>query len=471
MRIYFLGICGSAMGNVALLMRSLGHEVIGADTGIYPPMSDNLIKNNVQIHEGYDADRLDKISPDLIVIGNALSRGNPEIEYILESRKFRFISMAELLSEQILSQRHNIVVTGTHGKTTTTALAAFLLNSQGVDAGYMIGGIPKDFPLGSAMGSAAAPFVIEGDEYDTAFFDKRSKFIHYNPKILVINNIEFDHADIFRDLIDIKRSFTHLVRLIPRNGYILLNGDDANVLEVTQTTYCNTFTVGFGDHDLKISDFIEHATGSSFRFIWQGKPWAVVDWNLSGAYNARNLAMAALASALSIYPNDPTRFPIDSVKNFKGVKRRQEVLHQEASLVLIEDFGHHPTAIKEVLASLRQKYPDHRITACFEPRSNTAAINIHQEELANALSSADTAFIAPIHRLESIPEGKRLSTKMLESNLKNCRAFVDFDSLYDSLRELERSPAKQLVCFFSNGTLGGVMQKWTEQLNLTPQSV
>ncbi|MBL4575942.1 MAG: Mur ligase, partial [Opitutaceae bacterium] len=222
MRIYFLGIAGTAMGNAALLLRSAGHEVLGADENVYPPMSDVLTEAKIAYFEGYDADRIDTLQPDLVVVGNALSRGNPEIERLLDKRDIPFESLPGVLNRFVLSQRRNIVISGTHGKTTTTSLTAFLLEKNGANPGFLIGGVPNDQATGTHLGAASAAFVIEGDEYDSAFFDKRSKFIHYAPHIAVLNNLEFDHADIFRDLADIKRTFSHFLRTVPSNGFVLL---------------------------------------------------------------------------------------------------------------------------------------------------------------------------------------------------------------------------------------------------------
>ena len=247
MRIYFMGICGTAMGNAALLARAAGHEVLGADTGVYPPMSTVLAEAGITLHEGYDPARLELLKPDLVVIGNAMSRGNPEVEWLLDTRTIAFTSLPALLADFVLMGRRNIVIAGTHGKTTTTALTAFLLRENGRDPGFLIGGVPFDPPVGSHLGAAADPFVIEGDEYDSAFFDKRSKFIHYAPHIAVLNNLEFDHADIFRDLADVQRTFLHLTRLVPRNGWIVLNGDDDNLRALGPLAWTRVVRVGTGE--------------------------------------------------------------------------------------------------------------------------------------------------------------------------------------------------------------------------------
>src|SRR5215207_3565996 len=270
MRIYFMGICGTAMGNAALLARAAGHEVLGADSGVYPPMSTVLATAGITLHEGYDPARLEKIAPDLVVIGNAMSRGNPEVEWLLDSRSIAFTSLPAMLHDFVLKPRRNIVICGTHGKTTTTALTAFLLREAGQDPGFLIGGVPLDPPTGSHLGNARDPFVIEGDEYDSAFFDKRSKFIHYAPHIAVLNNLEFDHADIFRDLADVQRTFTHLVRIVPRNGVVVLNGDDPNLRVLGAMPWTRVVRVGLDEsNDVRIVGFSENPSGSEFRLLWR----------------------------------------------------------------------------------------------------------------------------------------------------------------------------------------------------------
>src|SRR4051812_43459621 len=289
MRVYFMGICGTAMGNAALLARAAGHEVLGADTGVYPPMSTVLANAGITLHEGYDVARLEKLAPELVVIGNAMSRGNPEVEWLLEARAVPFTSLPAMLHDFVLKRRRNLVICGTHGKTTTTALTAFLLRESGRDPGFLIGGVPLDPPVGSHLGAATDPFVIEGDEYDSAFFDKRSKFIHYAPHIAVLNNLEFDHADIFRDLADVQRTFTHLVRIVPRNGFVVMNGDDPNLRVLGAMSWTRVIRVGVeSDNDVQIENFTDSSAGAEFGLRWRGQPWANVKWSLSGLFNARN---------------------------------------------------------------------------------------------------------------------------------------------------------------------------------------
>ena len=319
MRIYFIGICGTAMGNAALLMRALGHEVIGSDTGIYPPMSNHLKNAGIEILEGWSADRLASLKPDLVVVGNIASRGHPEVEFLLQSNQ-SYISLPQLLRSHLLGDRKNIVIAGTHGKTTTTCLSAFLLKEANANPGWLVGGVPRDLPDSSFIGQKGGAFVIEGDEYDSAFFDKRSKFIQYLPHILAINNIEFDHADIFRDLEDVLRTFSHGLRVVPGNGFIVANGDDRNVTNlVNKVTWAPVVKVGVGEHnEVQISNFSETSNGSTFSIFWKGVLWAKVEWTLTGLFNARNAAIAAVSAGLFLNAQNPTQLKLDSPKKFKG---------------------------------------------------------------------------------------------------------------------------------------------------------
>lgn len=463
------------MGNVALLLKSLGHEVCGSDTAVYPPMSDVLYDAEITIYEGYDAERLQEIAPDYVVVGNAMSRGNPEVEFLLESRSIPYYSLPELLRHQVLLNRFNIVVSGTHGKTTTTSIAAYLLESLGLDPGYLIGGVPRSLPSGSHIGSPEAPFVIEGDEYDSAFFDKRSKFIHYLPSILIINNLEFDHADIFRDLQDVQRTFSHVLRVVPRNGYVLINGDDGNIEQLLPADWTTVYRVGTGSsNDLQIKKFSEGPEGTEFYLSWKGKHWGRVLWQLPGLYNARNAAMAALASGLAINPDDPTCISLDSLAHFQSVKRRQEILFEDSDLIVMEDFAHHPTAVGETLISLKNRYPDYKLTACFEPRSNTACRNIHQNTLGSALNGADHVCIAPVHRAEKYADSDRLDTHRIVQELQQsgtpAQAYSTNEQLLTDL-ENGMSSGRNLICFISNGSFDGIMHKFAENCQKTLSGV
>lgn len=482
MKFFFLGICGTAMGNAALLLKWLGHEVMGADKDIYPPMSDVLSKAGIPIFEGYDAQRLEQLAPDRVVIGNVISRGNLEVEWLLNTRKIPYCSLPDLLSSEILKDRFNIVVSGTHGKTTTTALIAHLLEKLGKHPGYLIGGVPKGMDSGACLGDNESPFVIEGDEYDSAFFDKRSKFIHYRPSILVINNIEFDHGDIFRDLQDIKRSFGHLLKIVPQNGYLLINGDDAHILELLPINWTTVYKVGTGmENDLKVVNIREDNKGSKFSLFWKGKFWGEVAWGLSGEFNARNAAMAILAVGLTLSPKDPTVIPLNILADFQGVKRRQEVVYENNNLVVIEDFAHHPTALRETLQAFKSRYEGYLIHACFEPRSNTACRRFHQDTFYDALKNADRVFIGPVYRAELYGDNDRLNTELIANQLRSdgieAKAYERNELILGELENYTvqalsikamkdtNTKDKHLVCFFSNGSFDGIINKFVQRVN------
>jgi len=493
MRIYFMGICGTAMGNAALLARAAGHEVLGADSGVYPPMSTVLAAAGIALHEGYDPTRLAQLAPDLVVIGNAMSRGNPEVEWLLDTRALPVTSLPAMLHEFVLKTRRNLVIAGTHGKTTTTALAAFLLRANGRDPGFLIGGVPQDPPTGSHLGSADDPFVIEGDEYDSAFFDKRSKFIHYAPHIAVLNNLEFDHADIFRDLADVQRTFSHLTRIVPRHGWIVLNGDDSNLRALGPTPWTRVVRVGTGEgNDVRIVDFAETSAGASFKLFWRGQLWTEVKWTQPGLFNARNAAMAATAAGLALEkveridlnalvrsagpesalgstrstPGNPTALKLDALAHFRGVKRRQEILVSGPRLTVIEDFGHHPTALAETLQSFRARFPGATLTAVFEPRSNTARTKIMQAGFMRALAQADEVYLGAVSRAEKIKEEERFDPEAVVEHLEtqgiDAHTAPTNAELLQGLRSatLPVSGKPRVVVFFTNGSFDGIIGQY-----------
>jgi UDP-N-acetylmuramate: L-alanyl-gamma-D-glutamyl-meso-diaminopimelate ligase len=475
MKLYFMGICGTAMGNAALLARASGHEVLGADSGIYPPMSTVLAEAGVTLHEGYDSARLEKIAPDLVVVGNAMSRGNAEVEWLLDTRAFAFTSLPAMLNDFVLKRRRNLVICGTHGKTTTTALTAFLLREAGLDPGFLIGGVPQDPPMGSHLGSAKDPFVIEGDEYDSAFFDKRSKFIHYAPHIAVLNNLEFDHADIFRDLTDVQRTFTHLVRIVPRNGFVVVNADDPNLRALGSMSWTRVIRVGLDEaSDVRIVGFTESPGGTQYRLLWRGEEWGHVRWPLSGLYNARNAAMAATAAGLALDPGSPSVLSLESLARFRGVKRRQEVLLQNDRVTVIEDFGHHPTALVETLQSFRARFPNALLTAVFEPRSNTARTKAMQVGFMRALAQADEVYLGAVNRPEKLAAEERfdpeavvqhLETQGIEAHFALTNAELLEKLIANTLRAAANASSAsgrrpRVVAFFTNGSFDGIIGKY-----------
>ncbi|MGH7959351.1 MAG: UDP-N-acetylmuramate--L-alanine ligase [Opitutaceae bacterium] len=476
MRVYFMGICGTAMGNAALLARAAGHEVLGADSGVYPPMSTVLDGAGITLHEGYDPVRLQEISPDLVVVGNAMTRGNPEVEWLLESRSLAFTSLPAMLHDFVLKRRKNLVVCGTHGKTTTTALTAYLLREAGQDPGFLIGGVPQDPPLGAHLGDAADPFVIEGDEYDSAFFDKRSKFIHYAPHIAVLNNLEFDHVDIFRDLTDVQRTFTHLVRIVPRNGFVVLNGDDTNLRALGPMAWTRVIRVGLDEtNDVRIVGFAESAAGANFRLLWKGEEWGHVRWPLTGLFNARNAAMAATAAGLALDPTCPSVVSLVPLNQFRGVKRRQEILVSDSRLTVIEDFGHHPTALVETLQSFRARFPATVLTAVFEPRSNTARTKTMQVGFMRALSLADEVYLGAVSRPDKIAADERFDPEAVVQHLEtqgveaHCAAtnsellatlLANTIGTATPVAGAVATTRPRVVAFFTNGSFDGIIARY-----------
>ena len=477
MRVFFIGVCGTAMGKAAVLLKKMGHEVAGSDAGVYPPMSDVLSAAGIDLYEGFAENEMRAWQPDRVVVGNAVSRGNPQVEYLLRTREIPFVSLPQLIGEDLIANRPAVVIAGTHGKTTTTALASYALHQAGKDPGYLIGGVPLDLPSGNELGGASSPFVIEGDEYDSAFFDKRSKFIHYRPKVLVLNNLEFDHGDIFRDLEDISRSFSHLLRIVPSDGYVLVNGDDPNLLALPPAPWTQMIKVGVGEaNDLQIAGFEEDGQGTRFTLRWKGEEVMPVDWAMPGLFNARNLAMATLASVLSqhlakgekLEPESFTPFTSATLPDFSaccGVKRRQEILLDREDRVVLSDFAHHPTAIAGALESLRARWPDREVIACFEPRSNTAVTNVFEDRFADALALADVALLGAVHRAEKIPEEKRISPprmiERIQAQGKIAQAFATNQELEDFLGTYSFA-GPTLIVFFSNGSFDGVIGRFAQ---------
>jgi UDP-N-acetylmuramate: L-alanyl-gamma-D-glutamyl-meso-diaminopimelate ligase len=439
------------MGSVAAALRERGFKVSGSDENVYPPMSIFLREKGIALKEGYRAENI-PADADVVVIGNAMKRGNLEVEAVL-SRKLLYLSLPEVLRNYFLRGRHNLVVTGTHGKTTTTALLAWVMEKAGRKPGYLIGGLPKDLGQGARLNDSKY-FVIEGDEYDSAFFDKRSKFIHYLPELLIVNNIEFDHADIFNNLDEIKLSFRRLLNIVPQNGMLLLNGDDANCVEVAKDCLAQMIEVGFSKNCAqRIRDVAYSSDGSSFKL---GEETFKIP--LIGEFNVRNAAMAATAARFYDVP----KTKIDNAfKNFSGIARRQEVRGEARGVKVIDDFGHHPTAIAHTLVALRHRYPGHRLWAIFEPRSNTSRRAVFQQQLPAALKLADGVFIAQIAKLEQIPEAERLNPEAVVDAIADAGrpAFYEknADAIVDRIVPMLR--ANDIVTVFSNGGFDGIHEK------------
>lgn len=461
--VHFVGICGTAMAATAAAMHERGFRISGSDQNVYPPMSSFLAERGIEVMAGYDEKNL-RHSPDLVVIGNALSRGNAEVEAILE-RKIRYVSLPELLKEFFIRGKRPLVVTGTHGKTTTTSLLAWVLEHNGMNPSYLIGGVPNNFSQGARFTSSEW-FVIEGDEYDTAFFDKRSKFVHYLPEVAIINNIEFDHADIFENLQAIQTSFKRFINLIPRNGLLLANGDDLNLEPLLQVKHCPVRRFGFSAaNDFHARD-IELAPSSS-RFCAGASTFELP---LTGELNVRN-ALAVVACARHCGLGD--RQIQAAFKSFNGIKRRMEIRGTAGEVTVIDDFGHHPTAIRETLRALRIRFPGQRLWAVFEPRSNTTRRNVLQSELTAALERADQIVVAEVARLELLAPGERLDPQGLIAALKAAgRPAVYLPTVDAIIHHVIRDVRPgDVICVFSNGGFGGIHEKLLSQLRLPGRSL
>jgi len=452
--LHFIGICGTAMGSTAVALRQLGYTISGSDEKVYPPMSDVLREAGITLVEGYQAATL-PANADLYIVGNAISRGNEELETLLE-RKLPYVSMAELLKQEVIQGKRSFVVSGTHGKTTTTTMLAWIFENAGRDPGFMIGGVPENFATGARFNHSDL-FVIEGDEYDTAYFDKRSKFLHYLPECAIVNNIEFDHADIFRDLSDILLTFQRFLNSVPRNGLVLMNGDDLNCLSLK--SYAPVKTVGTG---AACSEriVITQATPDSTAFEINGVAFSVP---MIGEFNVRNASMCICAARHAGLSDEEIRAGLVS---FKGIRRRQTVCGEVGGITVIDDFGHHPTAIRETLRGFRQKYPGRRLWAVFEPRSNTSRRNVLQDQLIDALKEADGSIVAAVANPEKVAVAERLDVSTVAAAVAAsghpCFHETSTDSIITRLKAETKSG--DVIIIFSNGGFDGIHGKLLQAL-------
>lgn len=452
MRIHILGICGTFMGGIALLARALGHEVSGSDANVYPPMSAQLAGQGITLLEGYDPVHLDP-APDLVIIGNALSRGNPAVEYILNN-DLKFISGPQWLNENVLQGRHVLAVSGTHGKTTATSILAWILEVGGLNPGFLIGGIAENFGCSARLGGTDY-FVVEADEYDTAFFDKRSKFIHYRPSTLIINNIEFDHADIFPDLAAIRREFHHLVRIVPDHGLIIARQGDVEISKVLDMG-CWTPVEYFGERDARWISKPLRDDYSEFEIKIDDTPGGVIRWDLIGRHNADN-ALAATAAANHV--GIDSGVVCEALADFKSVKRRLEQLAIINGVTVYDDFAHHPTAIRATLAALRQRVVQQRIIAIMEPRSNTMRKGVHQDTLADSFTDADQVLLYQ-------PEDLTWDLARCTNSLGQRRqVFTDIDTII--IKAVGMAQPGDHIVIMSNGDFGGIHHRLQEALKAT----
>ncbi|MBU1626617.1 UDP-N-acetylmuramate:L-alanyl-gamma-D-glutamyl-meso-diaminopimelate ligase [bacterium] len=460
-KIYFIGICGSAMAQVAVMLKKLGHDVYGSDQKVYPPASLFLEREGIKILEEYKSENLDT-KPDFVVIGNAVSRGNPEVEEVL-NRKIRYKSLPEVIKEYFIIGKKSIVVTGTHGKSTTTGLVTHIFQSAGLNPGFILGGVLIDKNTGSEYG-IGEHFIIEGDEYDTAFFDKASKFLHYMPDCIIINAVEFDHADIFDSIDDIIISFKRLINILPSKGILIINGHDKNAKYLSQFSFAPVYSFGFSkEFNLSADNCQFNHEGTSFDLYEDGKFLAKVKTRLLGNHNIQN-TLAALSCAFKM--NVPKDDAIDAVATFPGVKRRLELLSKSEDIRIYDDFAHHPTSIKVTLETLRLAYPDKRIIGIFEPRSNTMVTSIFQNTLPSSFSPADVVIISGIHRPEKVKEVAKFNPESLRSELeKKGKEAYSFKIPAEILNFLEDFVRKDdVLVFMSNGDFGGIIYKFVKKV-------
>jgi UDP-N-acetylmuramate: L-alanyl-gamma-D-glutamyl-meso-diaminopimelate ligase len=466
--IHLIGICGTAMASLAGMLKLRGFHVTGSDAAAYPPMSDFLRELDIPVAQPFDAKNLDP-RPDLVVVGNAMSRGNVELEHVLDQR-IPFCSLPQLLHDEFLRGKEVLVVAGTHGKTTTTSMLAWIFDAAGLEPSFLIGGIAENFGSSFHLG-AGKHFILEGDEYDTAFFDKGPKFLHYFPDAVILTSVEFDHADIYKDLDAVETAFKRLVNLIPRRGKIVafdgVVGDAAESPSLERClakAFCPVERYGAGAHsNWKVANLRLEPTRTAWTVLHDGTPWADLEFALGGEYNVWNATAAAALAASCGIPKDAIAA---ALKTFKSVKRRLEVKAQVNGITIIDDFAHHPTAIAGTLKALRARYPGARLWAILEPRSNTLRRRVLQSDLARSLAQADEVIVAGVFRSEAVPENERLELPALAAEIgrngRRARLLQDADAIVQTTAQEMRTG--DVVAILSNGGFGGIYEKLPERL-------
>ena len=456
--IHMIAICGVGMASLAGLLQSQGYRVTGSDQNVYPPMSTYLAGIGIEVLPGFRAEHF-SVRPDLVIVGNAISRDNPEAQTVL-NREIPFISFPQALGTFLIGQRESLVVAGTHGKTTTTALAAWVLTQAGLDPGFFVGGVPLNF--GSGWGSGRGDHVvIEGDEYDTAFFDKGPKFLHYRPRQVILTSVEFDHADIYRDLDHVKASFQRLMKIIPQDGCLVVCNDYPAAMEIAAESASPVIVYGDGNGaDWTVAKVEMRAGKSFFEPCYRGRSDGVVEAAVIGHHNIRNaLAVYAMARAMGI---ERAKL-LDGFATFAGVKRRQEVKGEQRGVLLIDDFAHHPTAVRATIDAVKEAYPGRRLWALFEPRSNTSRRRIFEQEFAEALAPADQVVLAGLYQPEKVPEQERMSVATVAQEInrlnKDARAVVVEKSQDIAALIAQNAAPGDIVLVMSNGAFDGVQEK------------
>ena len=465
--VHLIGVCGTAMASLAGMLKARGYRVTGSDAAAYPPMSDFLADLGIAVSQPYAVGNLQP-RPDLVIVGNAISRGNPEIEFVLDER-IPFRSLPQMLHDEFLMGKEPVVVAGTHGKTTTTSMLSWIFHVAVRDPSFLIGGIAENFGSSFRLG-AGLQFLLEGDEYDTAFFDKGPKFLHYFPDSAVLTSVEFDHADIYPDLEAVKTSFRRLVNLVPRRGRIVAWDGSPAVSDCVARAFCPVERYGFSPNShWQIMDLKFGPQQTSWAVLRQGKPWATFEFALAGEYNALNATAAAAMAANYGITAEQIR---EALRSFRSVKRRLEVKAEVNGVTIIDDFAHHPTAIAESLKALRTRYPGRRLWAVLEPRSNTLARNFFQQELAQSLALADAVVIAGVYRAAKYSEQERLNVDLLVASLaangRYARHLADAQAIVEHM--LPELRAGDVVAILSNGGFGGIYEELPRRLAETAKS-
>jgi len=459
--IHLIGICGTAMASLAGMLKEHGFHITGYDNAAYPPMSDFLASLGIPVSQTFTEINLQP-QPDLVVVGNAISRGNTDLEYVLDHR-IPLESMPQVLHDEFLVGRERLVVAGTHGKTTTSSLLAWLFHHAGRSPSFLIGGMPENFGSSFMLGSGRE-FILEGDEYDTAFCDKGPKFMHYFPDAVILTSVEFDHADIYKDLDEVKTAFKRLVNLVPRGGLLVAWDGHPNVDECVSRGFCRLERYGFKEASTwRISDVEYTPTLTRWSVLRDGEPWAEFEFSLAGEYNVLNATAAAAMAANYGIAADTIG---EALCGFRSVKRRLEVKAEVHGITIIDDFAHHPTAIAETLKAVRTRYPGRRLWTILEPRSNTLRRKVFQRELAQSLCLADEVILASIFKSEAIPENERLNPVAVVSELnatgRHARLLDTADTIVESIAPELREG--DVVTILSNGGFGGIYEKLPAKL-------
>jgi UDP-N-acetylmuramate: L-alanyl-gamma-D-glutamyl-meso-diaminopimelate ligase len=456
--IHLIAVCGVGMASLAGLLQAKGYRVTGSDLNVYPPMSTYLAQIGIEVMPGFD-ERHVSPRPDLVVVGNAVTRSNPEAEAVMASG-IPYISFPQALGEFLIGSRKSLVVSGTHGKTTTTALCAWTFDRAGLRPGFFIGGVPLDFGSGWSPGEGDC-VILEGDEYDTAFFDKGPKFLHYRPQRVILTSVEFDHADIYRDLDHLKHAFQRLMEIVPADGLLVVCHDYPAAVEVAAAARCRVISYGDGDgRDWTIRDVRAQEGRTFFQPCYRGQPEGIVELSLMGQHNIKNaLAVYAMGRAMGVERSKL----IEGFATFRGVKRRQEIRGEIRGITVIDDFAHHPTAVRETIQAVRQAYPQRRIWAVFEPRSHTSRRKVFEHEFAQALALADRVIVGDVYLPEKIPENERLSVAHVIDGINRAnqdnRALQIVDADEIAAHVAKHAAPRDIILVMSNGAFGGVHEK------------